>query len=164
MAGRIELVEGDITEQTTDAIVNAANSELVLGPRGSEAVHPPTASSDRSPRRVGPAAKRQPAEHHSRERAREPEGQVPLPHPVAPGRGAYRPLRADAGEQGHRKEGETEQRVVLLREEARRFVPSPRPRSITGSASSPSPSAMGASSASGRGSRRITMARPKPIS
>ena len=31
MAGRIELVEGDITEQEVDAIVNAANSALVLG-------------------------------------------------------------------------------------------------------------------------------------
>ena len=31
MAGRIELVEGDITEQDVDAIVNAANSALVLG-------------------------------------------------------------------------------------------------------------------------------------
>ena len=27
----IELIEGDITEQTTDAIVNAANSQLILG-------------------------------------------------------------------------------------------------------------------------------------
>lgn len=27
----LELVEGDITEQTTDAIVNAANSQLILG-------------------------------------------------------------------------------------------------------------------------------------
>ncbi len=31
MAGRIVLVEGDITEQEVDAIVNAANSQLVLG-------------------------------------------------------------------------------------------------------------------------------------
>ena len=31
MAGRIELVEGDITEQEVDAIVNAANSALLLG-------------------------------------------------------------------------------------------------------------------------------------
>lgn len=31
MAARIELVEGDITEQEVDAVVNAANSELVLG-------------------------------------------------------------------------------------------------------------------------------------
>ena len=31
MAGRIELREGDITEQEVDAIVNAANSELLLG-------------------------------------------------------------------------------------------------------------------------------------
>ena len=31
MSGRIELVEGDITEQDVDAIVNAANSALVLG-------------------------------------------------------------------------------------------------------------------------------------
>ena len=31
MAGRIELREGDITEQEVDAIVNAANSELILG-------------------------------------------------------------------------------------------------------------------------------------
>jgi O-acetyl-ADP-ribose deacetylase (regulator of RNase III) len=29
--GRITLLEGDITEQDTDAIVNAANNELVLG-------------------------------------------------------------------------------------------------------------------------------------
>lgn len=29
--GRITLIEGDITEQETDAIVNAANSRLVLG-------------------------------------------------------------------------------------------------------------------------------------
>ncbi len=29
--GRITLLEGDITDQDTDAIVNAANSELVLG-------------------------------------------------------------------------------------------------------------------------------------
>ena len=27
----LELTEGDITEQTTDAIVNAANSSLILG-------------------------------------------------------------------------------------------------------------------------------------
>ena len=31
MAGRIEIVEGDITEQEVDAIINAANSALVLG-------------------------------------------------------------------------------------------------------------------------------------
>ncbi|MCZ6784222.1 MAG: macro domain-containing protein [Proteobacteria bacterium] len=31
MSGRIVLVEGDITEQAVDAIVNAANSQLVLG-------------------------------------------------------------------------------------------------------------------------------------
>jgi O-acetyl-ADP-ribose deacetylase (regulator of RNase III) len=32
LAGKIiELVQGDITEQTTDAIVNAANSQLILG-------------------------------------------------------------------------------------------------------------------------------------
>ena len=31
MAGRITLAEGDITEQEVDAIVNAANSALVLG-------------------------------------------------------------------------------------------------------------------------------------
>ncbi len=31
MSGRIALVEGDITEQPVDAIVNAANSDLVLG-------------------------------------------------------------------------------------------------------------------------------------
>ncbi len=31
MSGRIELCEGDITEQEVDAIVNAANSALVLG-------------------------------------------------------------------------------------------------------------------------------------
>jgi len=31
MAGRIEFAEGDITEQEVDAIVNAANSALVLG-------------------------------------------------------------------------------------------------------------------------------------
>jgi len=31
MPGRIVLVEGDITEQEVDAIVNAANSKLVLG-------------------------------------------------------------------------------------------------------------------------------------
>jgi len=30
-AGRIEIVEGDLTEQEVDAIVNAANSGLVLG-------------------------------------------------------------------------------------------------------------------------------------
>ncbi len=30
-AGTLELVQGDITEQDTDAIVNAANSQLVLG-------------------------------------------------------------------------------------------------------------------------------------
>lgn len=29
--GTLELVEGDITEQATDAIVNAANSQLILG-------------------------------------------------------------------------------------------------------------------------------------
>ena len=31
MSGRIVLVEGDITEQDVDAIVNAANTELRLG-------------------------------------------------------------------------------------------------------------------------------------
>lgn len=31
MSGRITLVEGDITEQEVDAIVNAANTQLVLG-------------------------------------------------------------------------------------------------------------------------------------
>ena len=31
MSGRIVLLEGDITEQAVDAIVNAANSQLVLG-------------------------------------------------------------------------------------------------------------------------------------
>ncbi len=31
MSGRIAIVEGDITEQAVDAIVNAANSDLVLG-------------------------------------------------------------------------------------------------------------------------------------
>ena len=31
MSGRVTLVEGDITEQAVDAIVNAANSELQLG-------------------------------------------------------------------------------------------------------------------------------------
>lgn len=31
MAGRISILEGDITEQRVDAIVNAANSQLVLG-------------------------------------------------------------------------------------------------------------------------------------
>ena len=31
MSGRIVLTEGDITEQEVDAIVNAANSQLVLG-------------------------------------------------------------------------------------------------------------------------------------
>jgi O-acetyl-ADP-ribose deacetylase (regulator of RNase III) len=31
LSGRIVLLEGDITEQAVDAIVNAANSELVLG-------------------------------------------------------------------------------------------------------------------------------------
>ena len=31
MAARVELVEGDITEQEVAAIVNAANSALVLG-------------------------------------------------------------------------------------------------------------------------------------
>ena len=31
MTGRITLLEGDITEQEVDAIVNAANSHLVLG-------------------------------------------------------------------------------------------------------------------------------------
>ena len=31
MAGRVVLLEGDITEQEVDAIVNAANSALVLG-------------------------------------------------------------------------------------------------------------------------------------
>ena len=31
MSGRVTLVEGDITEQAVDAIVNAANSELKLG-------------------------------------------------------------------------------------------------------------------------------------
>ena len=31
MTGRIVLREGDITEQEVDAIVNAANSDLVLG-------------------------------------------------------------------------------------------------------------------------------------
>jgi len=31
MSGRIELAEGDITEQQVDAIVNAANSALILG-------------------------------------------------------------------------------------------------------------------------------------
>lgn len=31
MSGRIVLVEGDLTEQAVDAIVNAANSQLVLG-------------------------------------------------------------------------------------------------------------------------------------
>ena len=31
MTGRIALAEGDITEQEVDAIVNAANSQLVLG-------------------------------------------------------------------------------------------------------------------------------------
>ena len=31
MSGRIVLMEGDITEQEVDAIVNAANSQLVLG-------------------------------------------------------------------------------------------------------------------------------------
>ena len=30
-SGTIELVQGDITEQDTDAIVNAANSQLILG-------------------------------------------------------------------------------------------------------------------------------------
>ena len=31
MSGRIRIVEGDLTEQEVDAIVNAANSDLVLG-------------------------------------------------------------------------------------------------------------------------------------
>jgi O-acetyl-ADP-ribose deacetylase (regulator of RNase III) len=31
LSGRVTLVEGDITEQAVDAIVNAANSELLLG-------------------------------------------------------------------------------------------------------------------------------------
>ncbi len=31
MAGRITLIEGDITEQEVDAIVNAANAKLILG-------------------------------------------------------------------------------------------------------------------------------------
>ena len=31
MSGRVTLVEGDITEQAVDAIVNAANSALQLG-------------------------------------------------------------------------------------------------------------------------------------
>ena len=31
MAGRIAICEGDLTEQAVDAIVNAANSALVLG-------------------------------------------------------------------------------------------------------------------------------------
>ncbi len=35
----LELVEGDITEQTTDAIINAANSALILGAGVAGAIH-----------------------------------------------------------------------------------------------------------------------------
>ncbi|MBU1937451.1 macro domain-containing protein, partial [bacterium] len=29
--GELDIIQGDITDQTTDAIVNAANSHLILG-------------------------------------------------------------------------------------------------------------------------------------
>ncbi len=38
MTGRVTLAEGDITEQEVDAIVNAANSALVLGAGGAGAI------------------------------------------------------------------------------------------------------------------------------
>jgi O-acetyl-ADP-ribose deacetylase (regulator of RNase III) len=45
MSGRIVLVEGDITEQDVDAIVNAANTELRLGAGVAGAILEPTARS-----------------------------------------------------------------------------------------------------------------------
>lgn len=39
MTGRIVLLEGDITDQDVDAIVNAANSDLVLGSGVAGAIH-----------------------------------------------------------------------------------------------------------------------------
>ena len=53
MAGRIELVEGDITEQEVDAIVNAANSALILGAGVAGAIA----------RRGGPSIQRECTEH-----------------------------------------------------------------------------------------------------